>query len=525
PDFCGGSETVYWTVTSDCEDDVTCSATFEVEYAPVVVLTCQDETTVPCLTQGQVDAAFSIWLGTTTFTGGCNPVMTNNNTGAPDFCGGSTTVTWTVTSDCEDDVFCTATFTVPLNTPPVLNGVPGDQIVECDGSFEFVHPTVIDDCDPGIVLHYSRDDGRPLHDPYFEPGTVTEICFWAQDECNPEVRECFTVTAELCPYWCTYTQGFYGNPGGLTCWGQSTTSLITELLATELVIGCDDGTPDFTIEVEDFQCVLDLLPGGGPSKALWTSPANGTCGNPNFAVSNKIPQYAKNALVAQAITLSLNLREGAGWGLGNLPMYDGLLRTTAMINCDPNIIPDPYSINPDIWTDYQFDDEIMCQLINDYGDPTVYDLLDLANRALCGEGFSNSFLGMITEAITAINEGFDECRFGYFVEEYDLVCEGDNTTPPSGGNAFMANVYLKASPNPFSDVANIEFAVPMTVRVSLDIYTLQGQLVETLYTGMAEKDVIHYYKFHAEGIHMQSTYVYVLRTIYGTKYGKLIMIK
>ena len=40
-------------------------------------------------------------------------VLTNDNSGpAPDHCGGSKTVTFTVNSDCEPNVTCTATFTV-----------------------------------------------------------------------------------------------------------------------------------------------------------------------------------------------------------------------------------------------------------------------------------------------------------------------------------------------------------------------------------------------------------------------------
>jgi len=615
PPKCGGSTTVTWTVTSDCEDDVTCSATFTVTDAPPVTLTCpDDETVASCLSQGQVNSLFSDWMDEVVWGGGCKAVLKNNNIGAPPKCGGSTTVTWRVESSCEDDVTCSATFTVtepdpvivtyPDNvhylectfvtqeqvnlafdnwlalftytggcdlqgyygnpeppvlcdggtisvdftvwdskcyetttetrtfildpdTPPTISGVPDDQIVECEGQYTFVMPEVVDACDPNAVLDgYNRDDGRPFNDPYFEPGTVTTFCFWYTDACDQYVEECFTVTAELCPYWCTYTQGFYGNAGGTTCWGQSTPGLLTQLLATPLVIGCDNGGRDFTIGAGDYQCVLDLLPGGGGSVRL--KPGHGTCGDPNFKVHKS--GRAKNALVAQTITLSLNLREGgSGWGMGNLPMYNGHFRTTDMINCDPTIIPDDYSINPDIWTDYYIDQGIICYLY-DYGYDhdgdgisDIYDLFDLANNALCNSMSGFTLRGELTDALSTINEGFDECRWGEFVDEpYDC---GDNAIGGGSSNSFIARSMLKASPNPFSELANIEFTIPMTVRVSLEVYTLQGQHVETLYTGMAEEDVIHTYQFHAKGIHNQSVYVYVLKTIYGTKVGKMIMIK
>ena len=435
-------------------------------------------------------------------------------------CHGTVTFTWTYT-DCalnsHDWVF---TFQVDDYEPPIILGVPDNQIVECDGSFEFVDPTVSDNCDDNVVLYYSRDDGRPFHDPYFEPGTVTTFTFWATDACGNYTEESFTVTAELCDYWCTYTQGFYGNPGGSTCWGTSTPDLLALLLATDLKIGCPTGTPDFTIGAGDVDCVLELLPGGGTSKAL--EPGHGTCADPNF------PQYkdgrAKNALVAQTIALMLNVREGGhGWGLGNLPIYNGHLMSAPMINCDPNIPPDP-----DSWSSRYMSGNVVCYLKENYNvNPTVYDLIALANDALCGTVTGNSFLGEITDAVTMINEGFDECRFGYFVEEPDNC--GYSTQPggntPNNITSVMNNTILKAYPNPFSEVANVEFTVPMDVRVTLEVYTLQGQLVETLYTGMAEKDVVHTYQFYAKDKHMQSGYVYVLRTVYGTKTGKLVMIK
>ena len=144
-------------------------------------------------------------------------------------------------------------------------------------------------------------------------------------------------------------------------------------------------------------------------------------------------------------------------------------------------------------------------------------------------------LSKIADAATLINEGFDECAYGYFAGGPVILPDGQITAPaaPSAPSNpvntvvsnFINNTTLKASPNPFSSQANIEFSVPMTVRVELMVYTLQGQHVETLYTGMAEEDVIHTYQFHAKGIHNQATYVYILRTIYGTKMGKMIMIK
>ena len=82
-----------------CSFVSTCQATFTVVASPPVILTCPTNTTVAsCQSQTAVNAAFTAWLATGTASGGCNRVLTNNNSGAPDACGGSTTVTFTYTS-------------------------------------------------------------------------------------------------------------------------------------------------------------------------------------------------------------------------------------------------------------------------------------------------------------------------------------------------------------------------------------------------------------------------------------------
>jgi hypothetical protein len=85
-------------------------------------LTCASDLTVAaCQTQVAVDAEYATWLGTASGSGGCNGVLTNNSTGAPDKSGGSKTVIFTYTSSCAPiTTTCSATFTV--NTTKTLSG-------------------------------------------------------------------------------------------------------------------------------------------------------------------------------------------------------------------------------------------------------------------------------------------------------------------------------------------------------------------------------------------------------------------
>ncbi|MEN8225474.1 MAG: hypothetical protein ABFS05_08965, partial [Bacteroidota bacterium] len=438
-------------------------------------------------------------------------------------CDQTVVVTFTAYDNCQNMGTATKTFTVDDNTAPVVTDVPVDVIIACGDTYEFDDPTVTDNCDPDPALYYSRDDGRDLHDPYFEPGTVTEICFWAYDDCgNQSLTHCFTVTAEQCEMYCTMTQGFYGNAGGLYCDQTSTGSLLESLIADSLVIGYYDNNIPWPLVNNTMRfypgnadCIIQILPGGGPSKAI--SGIN-TCVNGYPGVQQSSSGASKNALFSQTLTLALNLRLSPDLALQN--MYEGHLRTAASVDCDPD------APAAGLYQDYQIPAAVINELqSNPSYENTVQGLLDLANAALGGQ-VANGLMSQITEACSVIAEAFDECAFGYFVEEYSTTQPSIPSNPIDNTiSSFVDNMTLKASPNPFNEVANIEFSVPMTVRVSLDVYTLQGQKVETLYTGMADEDVIHSYKFHAEGIHGQATYVYVLRTVYGTKFGKLILIK
>ena len=114
PSICGGVREVTWSATDACGQQQSCSRTFTIPAPPTVVLTCPQNLTLAIgQTQTAVSTAFAAWLATANASGGCNGVLTNNNTGAP-ACGVTTTVIFTYTSSCEPFTStCSATFTVP----------------------------------------------------------------------------------------------------------------------------------------------------------------------------------------------------------------------------------------------------------------------------------------------------------------------------------------------------------------------------------------------------------------------------
>lgn len=193
---------------------------------------------------------------------------------------------------------------------------------------------------------------------------------------------------------CTYTQGFYGNAGGKTCQGLTTTELLTELLDTDLVIGGGDNT--LTIAAGHIECVYNRLPGGGPSATL---DGHATCEDPVGIVLHKKGTF-KNTLLAQTITLALNFRMSPDL---NDVVLDQTMKIGDIGNC---MDPVPKVINGS-----ERDFHISSSVVDYLGEgATLGQILELANLALSGEDVSPLSLSEIGDTVAAINEGFDECK-------------------------------------------------------------------------------------------------------------------
>ncbi|WP_321372200.1 choice-of-anchor L domain-containing protein [uncultured Draconibacterium sp.] len=127
PDTCGGEIEVIWTATSNCEAEVSDTATFIIEEAPAMVLTAPDNDTIPsCASADAIDDLFEAWLDEVTYDGGCDLKVSYDSTlVAPAACGGSVQVIWTANSSCEEPLKDTAYFVVE-DTPDLVLTCPGD---------------------------------------------------------------------------------------------------------------------------------------------------------------------------------------------------------------------------------------------------------------------------------------------------------------------------------------------------------------------------------------------------------------
>jgi hypothetical protein len=308
--------------------------------------------------------------------------------------------------------------------------------------------------------------------------------------------------------FCSLTQGFYGNEGGTYCDGMGTAELIESLLAQgDLVVGSGGNT--MTFYAGDSGCIIDLLPGTGSAKTI--SGANTCASHPGIQIKNG---RINNILLAQTITLGLNLRLDSE--LGNLDMLSDTLVTAESSGCDEeedSVISDysKYVIPASVYNVLSQNGTIV---------PTIWDLYDLANLGLGGGAIGATTLSAISSAVDAINRGFDECRFGYFQEPLPLLQSqqiGGTSQQP------VSDITMKVFPNPFNTVTNIEFSIPESGHVSVEIFNLVGQRVATLYNGLVQGGEKYKYEFSGNPAMNQVTYIAVIRTEHEVSYQRIVM--
>ena len=258
-----------------------------------------------------------------------------------------------------------------------------------------------------------------------------------QHTCELNVR-CVPLTGEE---YCSLTQGAYGNYGG-KYGGMGTLELIEHLLAfDDLLIGVL-GVRSVTIPLSAAACIIERLPSGGRPEALpLLDPADQVLSDPDDPTSpcqteTPLPIHNgkfRNVFLGQVIALSLNVRldfdpDPGNLTLGDLELCEIMVTHGALCGddgicgtSDDELDPGPdgiFGFNPDTGMN---DDPVMTIWIPAEviaaleSDPTlgnsVDGLLALANSALAGEDIGDVRLSAIADAVGAINDGFDECRF------------------------------------------------------------------------------------------------------------------
>ena len=281
--------------------------------------------------------------------------------------------------------------------------------------------------------------------------------------------------------YCGLTQGAYGNYNG-EHFGKRTLALIQSLLADSALVVGKPGR-SITIDSAAAECIIKRLPGGtkpdtlpaiGDDTLSWdrcqTSPPI-----PLMLNGNDPGRFA-NVLLAQTITLSLNLRVST-CDLGSFELCDEIQTKKAVFGDDGLPCTDDDMIKPGSDSiSVKIPSSVSTALSNLGLSNDVNGLLELANRALAGWPRGGASLSQINNAVDAINRGFDECRFvtycGPLVPVLSLYKEA-----VSMPTEFSLS---QSYPNPFNPVCVIAYALPTDCQVRLVVYNLLGQRVKVL---------------------------------------------
>jgi len=223
--------------------------------------------------------------------------------------------------------------------------------------------------------------------------------------------------------------------------------------------------------------------------------------------------------VAQTITLGLNLRV-PGSGLGAMPItgpYMVTLASSGNLCNDPSATPIPGT---------EIVRMIPTSVLAYLGaNNTVQDLFEAANQALAGTLPAGApSLSTWNSAVSAFNEGFDECRIlaGFYpTNPLDTTNSTTNNRLFNSTEPVAAQVY----PNPASDLANIEFILNgFDSDVQVEVFDLNGTRIDVLFNATADSDVRYRVEFKA-GELPAGVYMYHITTSKGVLTDKITVVK
>jgi hypothetical protein len=531
---CQRSQTRTWNVSDNCGNAavaVSRTVTWTVDtQAPVITATGTTLNAGCNPTAAVIEAA----LGSATATDNCGAITPTVSTGqvVVSGCTRTQTRTWNAVDACGNNATAVSrivTWTVDV-TPPVMSPTPASIQAECGTTFAnlpWQAPNWTDACGAVTVVSTVTTPNQQQNSC---PAVYTRT-WTVKDACNNQASFTQTITVPCCTY-CTYTQGYYGNPGGKACTGEqgpnnllTTSQLIQKALNSAryggtLRIGTN--AKNITITAAEWQKVIDYLPGGGPSYVFKHN------GSMSISVAAFQSTYTKkkgnsysidNTLLAQTITLGLNI--GISPRLYDLQLLPGMyLNTLEATECG--------SITPQACT---YNSYLPNQtLVNNLPTKTVGGLFELASSALGGGQLpAGVTLNMIAEAVDAINNLFDECRLFAGYSTSPISCSSttfsnENRSENITERIAVEKLQVMASPNPYNDNVRFTIESPVSGQGSLEVFNLVGQKVQTVYQGYITAGAAQTVEYKVP-VANRTTLIYVL-TVGGQRVtGKLLNIK
>jgi hypothetical protein len=405
---------------------------------------------------------------------------------------------------------------------PVCNYTANHLYTGPEGNFDYLWDVTGNGTIPGAK------NLREVNVSAGAPGTFT-LKLWVTDKttgCTSECTREIVVTA-VCEPACTYTQGYYGNPGGLSCPGnpplQSTQAAMvmafTNYGQNMVTFGKLSANRYFNLYLSDINGnatlannnIFKMLPGGGQAKAIDYFAAS-EIRYTNAASWRYIPLDTKknttgkimNGLLAQSIALWFNLQNNGV--LDNIILaYDVLL--VAPATCGDNTPTGPP-------VEYALPHSVV-QYLNSggpYGN-TVTDLFNLANAYLGGETPGSLSPTDVAKAVDVINNAFDECAvlMGYKQGDTYYYIQMPKMVPaPTVPIAAVVEepvttpLAVSTYPNPFRDVVRFEIRSATGGQGELNIYDMQGTRISTFAVGKVPAGQVFRFEYRMPATPMQT---------------------
>ncbi|MEQ1747352.1 MAG: T9SS type A sorting domain-containing protein, partial [Saprospiraceae bacterium] len=441
-----------YAASDDCGNTISCVQYIRVDDKTPPSITCPADLTVACMTA--VPAADLNAVKTSDNCGGMASTVYLGDATTDYVCANQLKVVrmYRAIDACGNSKYCLQNIRVsdvepPQGTCPANVTVSCEKDIPCDGtnmgtSVQTIKSAFSDNCGGEVSVSFVSKGAKDICSYQGASGYVTKqtVVLAISDACGNKTS-CSVVFSTPCI--CTYTQGFWGNPIGKADGLSSAKILDTLMKYGPIVIG-DGVNCGFSIATR--QCVLNVLPGSGPSVPL----------DKNFVLNCNTT--LKNTAAAQLVALQLNVRYNAHFrknDFGALVLAKSCALTPAQVTA--------LGLGADT--------------------ARVRDLIVLANKFLsskcAGATFPNGFGGALTAAITALNEYWDECQV-------DVPCatpasaagtatEDRSETEPSADLAYSG---ITLAPNPAISVLTIAFAAEMESRVQLSVFDAGGRLVK-----------------------------------------------
>ena len=375
-------------------------------------------------------------IPTVAFVSKSNAICSNTN--KP-----TATITWSVTDACKNSTSTTQTITI--NTPALSLEVDTKEPLCQVGRGGKVTLNVKDGCGPYTYKYSCGNGSVNLTSNVLTGAAKGNYTFTVTDALGCTATTTATIDC-LYPTVCTYSQGAFGNPGGMIG-GKTTYDQLKALLppTNPLVVG----SLGKTLTLTTAECVDYILPSSGTSSALNT---NYTC---DPLPTNKL--VLKNTLLGQCISLELSVRLPnnvlAGLTLGEIC---GLTIPTGITGISAST---PVSA-----------------LIGTNG---------ILNLALGGSNTYSKNLGALTKLAGDIIAAYDGCRNPCITAPAcptpaPIVNQGGNLESPLvTAKTINKMADFKVFPVPSDGVVNLDMEQYKDDNIEIKIFNTMSQLVYT----------------------------------------------